>query len=102
VVPIHDGGFGEEEFEAALGEALPFIARRRGVGNVLVHCAAGMSRSVSVVAALLCEEGMAVDRAYESIADAKARALADDDVDTEWVIAPAWEFRSCLQRRFGR
>src|SRR5688572_5512340 len=48
-VPIFDGGNGEDEFEAALGVCLPFIRRRRVHGNVLVHCAAGMSRSVSVL-----------------------------------------------------
>ena len=47
-----------------------------GGRNVLVHCAAGMSRSVSVMAALLCEQGLGVPEALERIALAKARAVA--------------------------
>ncbi len=99
-LPILDGGNGEEEFESAISVALPFIARRRKQGNVLVHCAAGMSRSVSIIAAVLCDEdGRTVDEAFETVADAKAQALAYP-YPPDLVIAPAWEFRSCLRRLY--
>jgi len=99
-VPIFDGGNGEEEFEAALGVALPFIVRRRMRGNVLVHCAAGMSRSVSVLAGFLCSQGFEVEEAYEHIALAKSRALGVSPFEAPDLIAPASEFRACLQRLF--
>jgi dual specificity phosphatase 12 len=100
-VPILDGGNGEDEFESALALALPFIQRRRKLGNVLVHCAAGMSRSVSVIAALLCEEhGATVDEAFERVAGAKALAFAELGYSPELLIAPAWEFQACLRRRY--
>lgn len=100
-IPIQDGGRGEREFELAFALALPFIRLRHSEGNVLVHCAAGMSRSVSVLAGWLCdEEGAEVTSAYEQIATAKARALGVEGIDPLDFIAPAAEFRSYLQRRF--
>jgi hypothetical protein len=100
-IPIQDGGNGEGEFEAALGVALPFTWRRLRRGNVLIHCAAGMSRSVSVVAALLCAEGAGVEEAYQRIARAKATAIGPTVLGEDYLIAPASEFRSCLSRLYG-
>lgn len=100
-LPIMDGGNGQDEFEGALGVALPFIRRRMKHGNVLVHCAAGMSRSVSVIAALLCERGSQVEAAFEHVAGAKALALAHLGYSADLLIAPAWEFQAALRRRYG-
>jgi protein-tyrosine phosphatase len=101
-LPIADGGFGEGEFAAALDLCLPFVAERRKVGNVLVHCAAGMSRSVSVIAAVLCSESpeLSVDEAFRYIAQAKARVFGVPPEDEELLVAPAWEFHAHLRRRF--
>ncbi|MBX3182266.1 MAG: dual specificity protein phosphatase family protein [Polyangiaceae bacterium] len=101
-MPIADGGNGEHEFEGVLSVALPFITRRLQAGNVLVHCAAGMSRSVSVVAAVLCErESLTAASAFQHVARAKARAPGVRARDPLSLIEPAPEFRRCLQRRFG-
>lgn len=101
-LPILDGGNGEEEFQSAVEVALPFIARRRKQGNVLVHCAAGMSRSVSIIAAVLCaENGRTVQEAFDLVAGEKAKALSYPHA-ADLVIAPAWEFRSCLRRLYPR
>lgn len=100
-IPIFDGGAGENEFESALQLALPFIRRRQVYGNVLVHCAAGMSRSVSVIAAYLCESGATPEEAFDRVAEAKAQALSHFGYAPELLIAPAWEFQSCLRRLYG-
>jgi hypothetical protein len=100
-VAILDGGNGEEEFESALTVIRPFVGRRQLHGNVLIHCAAGMSRSVAVMAALLCERGFGLAPALGHIAAAKARALHPFAGDPQDLIAPAWEFVSCLERLYS-
>ncbi len=97
-VPIADGGSGDAEFAAALRLVSPFVHRRRQVGNVLIHCAAGMSRSVSMIAALLCEEGLEPGAAFTLVARAKATALQVPIADAALLIAPAPEFRAYLSR----
>lgn len=99
--PIQDGGNGEREFELVLALVLPFAARLRSRGNVLVHCAAGMSRSVAVCAALLCESAEAPDAraALAQIGNAKAATLRVQRPLAE-LIAPAAEFVSLLDRRY--
>jgi predicted protein tyrosine phosphatase len=100
-IPIADGGAGEEELERALGVVVPFVERRIKHGNVLVHCAAGMSRSVSVVAAWLCRSGLSLDEALDQITSAKTDAMGPPWSPGWLVISPAEEFLSCLRRMFG-
>lgn len=100
-IPIADGGAGEEELELALGVILPFVERRMKHGNVLVHCAAGMSRSVSVVAAWLCRSGLSLDEALDHITSAKTEAMGPPWSPGWLVISPAEEFLSCLRRMFA-
>lgn len=99
LVPIADGGAGEAEFQGAVDLVLPFIRRRQRHGNVLVHCAAGMSRSVSVMAAFFCERGASMHDAFDRIASAKAAAMGVSRPSV--LIAPAREFKSCLARRYA-
>lgn len=99
--PIADGGNGEGELERAIQVSRAFVARHAGRGPVLVHCAAGMSRSVSVLAALLCDRGARLSEALEQIAGAKAEALGLGNTAARQLIAPAWEFRSALRRMYG-
>jgi hypothetical protein len=47
---------GGKDLFYVLEKALPFIKKGRQMGNVLVHCAAGVSRSSSVVMAYLLSE----------------------------------------------
>lgn len=102
-LPIADGGLGDGEFAAAVELCVPFFASQSRHGNVLVHCAAGMSRSVSIVAAILCSDDaeLSVDHAFRQIARAKARAVNAPAADADTLIAPAWEFRNHLRRRFA-
>lgn len=100
-VAIMDGGSGEGELEAALGVIRPFVKRRLQHGNVLIHCAAGMSRSVAVMAALLCDQGESVGGALKRISLAKARALHPFAGDPDDLVAPAWEFVACLNRLYS-
>jgi protein-tyrosine phosphatase len=99
-LPILDGGNGEQEFEDALTVAIPFVKRRMKRGNVLIHCAAGMSRSVSIIAALMCEEGCDVEEAYANIARTKGRALLLGEGQHLHLISPAPEFQACLRRLY--
>ncbi len=101
-IPIVDGGNGEDEFEGALRIGMPFVRRRIKQGTVLIHCAAGMSRSVSLIAALLCDEGMPVEEAFAFVARGKGTALSVAEAQYMGLIAPAPEFRACLRRLYGR
>ncbi len=103
-LPIADGGSGEGEFEAVCDLAIPFIQRVRQRGNVLVHCTAGMSRSVSLIAAVLCSEqpDLDVSEAFAEVAQAKGRALGVAPAEFDLLIAPAWEFRLHLRERYER
>lgn len=100
LAPIRDGGNGQRELEGVLEVALPFIDRKLRDGDVLVHCAAGVSRSPVVVAAWLCRHGATPLEALRTVRTAKARALGAGS--SALSIAPAPELLACLERLFGR
>lgn len=66
MLDVMDGHAG---LDIHLTEACAFIMQHIKHGCVLVHCAAGLSRSVSVCAAYLCRyAGMSLDQALSLIA----------------------------------
>lgn len=76
-VPIHfvelaDNGL---ELGPQIDSAVEFIDKHISSGNVLIHCAAGMSRSVSVCIAYLVSHGMDVLDAIALVKD-KRRCAA--------------------------
>ena len=70
---------GEPGLGKHLSVATNFIAAFLGRGCVLVHCGAGMSRSVSVVSAYLCRyAGMRLDEAIGFIKERRQGACPAD------------------------
>jgi protein phosphatase slingshot len=53
----------DPEFHEYIERCCRFIHRGRKAGGVLVHCAAGLSRSPSVILAYLCQRGKTLDEA---------------------------------------
>ncbi len=97
-VPVHmiDLMDGERGLEAHLDGAVAFIAEHIAKGCVLVHCAAGMSRSVSVVAAYLCRyAGMRLDQAVDMI---KERRQGACPADIFWAAITQWLRLDLLSR----
>ena len=89
-VPVHmiDLRDGERGLETHLGGACAFIAAHITRGCVLVHCGAGLSRSVSVVAAYLCRyAGMNLSEAVNFIKDKRQGACP---ADVFWAAITQW------------
>jgi len=89
-VPVHmiDLRDGEKGLETHLDAACAFIAERITKGCVLVHCGAGLSRSVSVVAAYLCRyAGMSLSEAVNFI---KAKRQGACPADIFWAAITQW------------
>ena len=89
-VPVHmiDLRDGERGLEKHLGGACAFIAAQISRGCVLVHCGAGLSRSVSVVAAYLCRyAGMSLSEAVNFI---KQRRQGACPADVFWAAITQW------------
>ncbi|MBM3212252.1 dual specificity protein phosphatase family protein [Candidatus Poribacteria bacterium] len=59
---LHDP---DPDFIKVIKPACEFIDRGREEGNVLVHCAAAVSRSPSVILAYFCHLGYSLDKAWE-------------------------------------
>lgn len=89
-VPVHmiDLRDGEKGLETHLDGACAFIAEHITKGCVLVHCGAGLSRSVSVVAAYLCRyAGMSLSEAVNYIKDKRQGACP---ADIFWAAITQW------------
>lgn len=81
-------GDGHSGLEAHLDAACAFIAEHITKGCVLVHCGAGLSRSVSVVAAYLCRyAGMSLSEAVNYIKDKRQGACP---ADIFWAAITQW------------
>lgn len=89
-VPVHmiDLRDGEKGLETHLDGAVAFIAEHITNGCVLVHCGAGLSRSVSVVAAYLCRyAGMSLSEAVNFIKEKRQGACP---ADIFWAAITQW------------
>lgn len=89
-VPCHEIDLcdGEAGLERELKCACIFIAQHLAHGCVLVHCGAGYSRSVAVVAAYLCRYmGMCLDEAVDFI---KARRQGACPAPIFWEAITKW------------
>jgi len=85
LIDQRDGGDGLEQH---LDAACAFIAEHIAKGCVLVHCGAGLSRSVSVVAAYLCRyAGMSL---VESVNYIKERRQGACPADIFWAAITQW------------
>lgn len=71
-LPNRDGDPWNEE---QVVSALDFIERRIKLGKVLVACAAGMSRSASMVIGYLVRSGWDVGEAFERVKQARPKIL---------------------------
>lgn len=72
-------GDGEPGLEHRLDPAMAFLSTEIARGCVLVHCGAGLSRSVAVVAAYLCRfAGMRLDEAVAFIRSRRQSACPTD------------------------
>jgi len=85
LIDQRDGGDGLEQH---LDAACAFIAEHIAKGCVLVHCGAGLSRSVSVVAAYLCRyAGMSL---VESVNYIKERRQGACPAEVFWAAITQW------------
>ncbi len=85
-VPIDDP---DPEYKDYLDQAVFWIRERIERGRpVLVHCAAGRSRSCAVVLSYLCSDGMTPDAAWEQM-----RSISDNFILQDI-------FREILEERF--
>ena len=62
--------------EEVVRESVTFIREQRSAGRrILVACGAGQSRSASLVAAYLCEEGLTLEAAFTLLIEGRPRVL---------------------------
>jgi protein-tyrosine phosphatase len=81
-------------FEGEIERVCRFIRRGRRAGAVLVHCAAGLSRSAAAVLAYLCSRG----RSLEESLDLLRRRVGETD---EEFVEPDASFLVQIESYFG-
>ena len=67
----------DQAFQDEIERICRFIRRGRRAGGVLVHCAAGLSRSAAAVVAYLCSRGKRLDEALDLL----RRRVGEAEVD---------------------
>lgn len=78
--PIVDGTNEQAEFNRAVEIVLEAMKQEQ---NVLVHCASGMSRSVTVVATAIADvEGISFNEGLELVAEQRSEANPHPDIVT--------------------
>ena len=80
-------------FEGEIDRICQFIRRGRKAGGVLVHCAAGLSRSAATVLAYLCSRGKTLDEALKLL----RRRVGESEAD---FIEPDASFLAQLEVHF--
>lgn len=82
----------DPEFHEYIEKLCKFIHRGRRAGGILVHCAAGLSRSPATILAYLCWRGRALDEAMDLL----ARKVGEQ----ENFVEPDWSFLEQIELYF--
>ncbi len=81
-VPIHDFAVPTDD----LAEASAWIrAHLESGGHVVVHCKGGIGRSAMMAGAVLVDEGVPPDEAWQRIAEARGLAVPDTESQRDWL-----------------
>jgi protein-tyrosine phosphatase len=83
-LPVQDHSIPEsmEEFRMVLDRLHQDLREGKGVG---AHCYAGIGRSCTLMACLLCLEGLAPAEAFQRLSDARGLRVPDTWLQVQWV-----------------